>query len=130
MYRLQNIAGLMVHKFILYCVFVWSARLCLICSFISLLSIFEFVSLYVFVYFYLFFVNLCISKWHCLAAADCGVLQVGWFTNSICSICGKFRFYSNIKPPPSHSFNQLFPSFKNFSETSEYCVPVAHELLM
>ena len=65
------------------------------------------------------FAYLCISKWHCLVAADCGVLQAGWFTNSICSICGKFRFYSNIKPLWCHSFNQILP----FSEiNSAFCI--------
>ena len=62
------------------------------------------------------FVYLCISKWHCLTGADCGVLQVGWFTNSICSICGKFRFYSNIKPP--HAI--LPTSFK--TKNSDFCI--------
>ena len=80
----------------LFCLFVplsfFVPLLCLFCSFVFLFLCFDDI------------------VWWCRLR----VLQTGWFTNSICSICGKFRFYSNIKRPKSHSLNQQLPPLETF----------------
>ena len=86
--------------------------ICRLFLFVSLFLCFVCLFLCLFCSFVFFFLFLCFDDivWWCRLR----VLQTGWFTNSICSICGKFRFYSNIKRPKSHSLNQQLPPLETF----------------
>ena len=109
---LCHLVCLPLFSFVSVCLFV----VCFLlspCSFVLFVCSFVFFCSFTLFFFVpLFFLFFCFDDivWWCRLR----VLQTGWFTNSICSICGKFRFYSNIKRPKSHSLNQQLPPLETF----------------